>query len=90
VIGIYITTENMTAAQHQEGRRRLEAAGAPEGAMKLHSVFGEEGELQVFDIWESQEAFDAFLAYLVPVLDELGVKLKAPPNIMPVVELVQQ
>jgi hypothetical protein len=89
MIAIYITTENMTAAQHAEGRKRLKAAGAPEDAMKVHSVFGEEGTLQVFDIWETREAFDSFLGYLVPILEELGVKLSAPPTIMPVVELVQ-
>jgi len=89
MIAIYITTENMTAAQHTEVRKRLQEAGAPEDAMKLHSVFGEEGRLQVFDIWESQEAFDTFLGYLVPILEELGIKLSAPPAIMPVVDLVQ-
>jgi hypothetical protein len=89
MIAIYITTENMTAAQHAEGRKRLQAAGAPEEAMKLHSVFGEEGKLQVFDIWESQEAFDVFLGYLVPILQDLGVTLGGPPMIMPIVDLVQ-
>jgi hypothetical protein len=89
MIAIYITTENMTAALHTEGRKRLKAAGAPEDAMKLHSVFGEEGKLQVFDIWESQEAFDAFLGFLVPILEELGIKLAAPPTIMPVVDFEQ-
>jgi hypothetical protein len=89
MIAIYITTENMTADQHAEGRKRLREAGAPEDAMKLHSVFGEEGKLQVFDIWESQEAFDAFLGYLVPILEGLGIKLSAPPTITPVVDLVQ-
>ena len=89
MIAVYITTENMTAAQHAEGRKRLKDAGAPEDAMKLHSVFGEEGKLQVFDIWDSQESFDKFLGYLVPILEELGIKLGAPPDIMPVVDLVQ-
>jgi hypothetical protein len=89
MIAVYITTENMTAAMHAEGRKRLEQAGAPEDAMKLHSVFGDEGKLQVFDVWDSQEAFDAFLGYLQPVLGELGVTLSAPPMIMPVVDLVQ-
>ena len=89
MIAIYITTENMTAEQHAEGRRRLSDAGAPEAAMKLHSVFGEEGKLQVFDIWESREAFDHFLGYLVPILNDLGIKLAAPPTIMPIVDLVQ-
>jgi hypothetical protein len=89
MIAIYITTENMTAAQHAEGRKRLREAGAPESAMKLHSVFGEEGKLQVFDIWESQEAFDAFLVYLQPILEELGINLSAPPVIMPLVAVEQ-
>jgi len=89
MIAIYITTENMTAEKHAEGRKRLQQAGAPEGAMKLHSVFGEEGKLQVFDIWESQEAFDTFLGYLGPILKDLGITLSAPPTIMPVVDLVQ-
>ena len=89
MIAIYITTENMTAEQHAEGRKRLHEAGAPDDAMKLHSVFGEEGKLQVLDIWDSQEAFDSFLGYLVPILEGLGIKLSAPPTIMPVVDLVQ-
>ena len=37
MIAIYLTTENMTAELHAEGRRRLKEAGAPEDAMKLHS-----------------------------------------------------
>jgi hypothetical protein len=90
VIGIYIVTKNMTVQQHEKGRERLRASGAPEGAMKLHSCFGEDGALQVFDIWESQEAFDEFLTYLQPVMEELGIELAQPPTIMPIVDLVQQ
>jgi hypothetical protein len=36
------------------------------------------GAIQVFDIWESQEDFDAFGAVLVPILSELGVTLAEP------------
>ena len=90
MIGIYIVTKNMTIDQHTKGRARLQEAGAPEGAMKVHSCFGEDGHLQVFDIWESQEAFDEFLEYLGPVMEELGIELAQPPTIMPIVDLVQQ
>ena len=61
MIGIYIVTKNMTVEQHDKGLARLLEAGAPRSAMKLHSCFGEDGQLQVFDVWESQEAFDEFL-----------------------------
>jgi hypothetical protein len=90
MIGIYIVTKNMTIEQHTKGRSRLQEAGAPEAAMKLHSCFGEDGQLQVFDIWESQEAFDEFLKYLGPVMEELGIELAQPPTIMPIIDLVQQ
>ena len=90
MIAIYIVTKNMTLEQHTRGRELLRAAGAPEGAMKLHSCFGEDGQLQVFDVWESQEAFDTFLTYLGPVMEELGIELAQPPSVMPLVDLVQQ
>jgi hypothetical protein len=90
VIAIYIVTKNMTAEQHTKGRERLRQAGAPESAMRLHSCFGEDGQLQVFDVWDSQEAFDEFLTYLGPVMSELGVELAQAPVIMPIVDLVQQ
>lgn len=58
--------------------------------MKLHSCFGEDGKLQVFDVRETQEAFDEFPTYLGPVMEELGIELEQPPAIMPIVDLVQQ
>jgi len=90
VIAIYIVTKNMTVDQHTKGRERLREVRAPEGAMRLHSCFGEDGKLQVFDVWDSQEAFDAFLTYLGPVMEELGIELAGPPTVMPIVDLVQQ
>ena len=90
MIGVYIVTKNMTIEQHTKGRDRLRQARAPESAMKVHSCFGEDGQLQVFDVWESQEAFDDFLTYLGPVMEELGIELAQPPAIMPMVDLVQQ
>jgi hypothetical protein len=90
VIAVYMVTKNMTVEQHTEGSNRLREAGAPEGAMKLHACFGEDGRLQAFDVWDSQEAFDEFMAYLGPVMEELGIELAQPPTIMPLVDLVQQ
>jgi hypothetical protein len=88
MIAIYITPDAMTRAQHEEGRRRLREAGVSEAAMKLHSCFGEDGHLMVFDIWESEEAWNEFLGHLVPILQELGITMSTPPTIMPVVDLV--
>ena len=48
--------------------------------MKLHSCFGEDGKLEVFDVWEIQEAFDEFLTHLGPVMEELGIELAQAPR----------
>ncbi len=74
--------------------REVRAATHVEPALK-HDRAGpalqaEDGQLQVFDVWESQEAFDEFLTYLGPVMEELGIELAQPPTTMPIVDLVQQ
>jgi hypothetical protein len=89
MIAVYIVTKNMSVEQHTKGRDRLREVGAPEAGMKVHSCFGEVGQLQVFDVWESKDAFDTFLTYLGPVMEELGIELAQPPTIMPIVDLVQ-
>ena len=90
MIAVYIVTKNMTVEQHSLGRQMLRDAGALEDDMKVHSCFGDDGELQVFDIWESQDSFDAFLTHLGPVMDRLGIELAQPPLVMPLVDLIQQ
>ena len=90
MIAVYIVTKNMTIEKHAEGRDRLRQSGALEEKMRLHSCFGEEDKLQVFDVWDSQEAFEEFLTHLMPIMGELGIELAQPPMIMPIVDLIQQ
>jgi hypothetical protein len=68
-----------TTAQYDEAIKRLRAAGAghPKGR-RYHACFGESDTLQVFDIWDSQEAFNAFGSVLVPILESLGVQHSQP------------
>ena len=78
-IGIYFADGNFPADQYEEALRRLQAAGAgaPPGRT-LHVALETDGGINVFDIWESQEAFDAFGATLMPILTELGVNPGTP------------
>ena len=50
---------------------------APQGYVH-HSVFGTDGDLMIYDIWESQEDFEAFGNVLMPILGELGVEAGQP------------
>jgi hypothetical protein len=73
-IGIYSAPENLSPEKYDEVWRRLEAAGAaaPKGR-SYHVSFLEGDKLHVFDVWDSQEDFDAFGQTLMPILAELGV-----------------
>jgi hypothetical protein len=77
----------MTTEQYDEINRRLEAAGAgrPKGLL-FHSCFGESGGLSVYDVWESQEDFEAFGTKLGPILSELGFE-GGKPDIVPMYDM---
>jgi hypothetical protein len=78
-LGISFAFEGFTPEKYDDGVKQLEAAGAgaPKGRT-LHVALESGGSIQVFDIWESQEEFDAFGATLVPIMEGLGVPLTAP------------
>jgi len=83
-IAVYFHPKGMTLDQFNETHRRLADAGAaePEGRIH-HSCFGDDGELMVYDIWESPETFHAFGQTMMPILAEVGVDA-GEPSIMAV------
>ena len=78
-LGIYFVHEGFTPEKYKQTISQLEAAGAgsPKGR-SYHAALESNGQIQVFDIWESQEDFDAFGKTLMPILDGLGVELREP------------
>jgi hypothetical protein len=78
-LGFYFTNRNFSQDRYEEGIRQLEAAGAaaPKGR-SYHVALEKDGEIIVFDIWESQEEFDAFGPTLMPILTGLGVEVAEP------------
>lgn len=87
-IAIYFHPVAMSAANYDAVMVKLEAAGAgkPNGRLH-HSAFGLPDALMVYDVWESQEAFDEFGKTLMPILGEVGVDAYEP-EVMPVHNLV--
>jgi hypothetical protein len=73
-LGFYFSPSGFTPELYDEAVRRLEAAGAgaAEGRSN-HFALEANGEIQVFDVWESEEAFEAFGATLLPIRAKLGV-----------------
>lgn len=74
----------MSADKYDEVLTRLEAAGQGSPAGRTyHVAFPGENGLEVIDVWDSQETFDAFGATLMPILGELGID-PGQPMISPV------
>jgi hypothetical protein len=72
-LGFYFTPSAFTPAAYDEAVKRLEDAGAGSPAGRLYHVALEtDGQIQVFDIWDSQESLDAFGQTLVPILADVG------------------
>ena len=87
-IAAYFHPEKLTTAQYDDVVKKLEAAGHGSPAGRLHhSAFNDGEGLSVFEIWESQAAFEAFGPKLMPILEEAGIQ--AEPMVMPVHNMVQ-
>jgi hypothetical protein len=60
-------------ATYKEALKQLEAAGAgsPKGR-SYHVCYGDPNGVQVTDVWDSMEDFQAFGQTLVPIMQALG------------------
>lgn len=88
-LGLYFTPSSFTPERYDEVIRQLEAAGAGAPAGRLYHVALEtDGQIQVFDIWDSQESFQAFGGTLMPVLAGLGVD-PGQPQVSPVRNIIE-
>jgi hypothetical protein len=71
--GMYFTPSGFTKARYDDVISRLEAAGAGAPAGRLYHIALEtDGQIQVFDVWNSQASFEAFGPTLLPIMAELG------------------
>jgi hypothetical protein len=88
-LGLYFSPSSFTPARYDDAIKKLEAAGAGAPAGRLYHVALEaKGLIQVFDVWESQESFEAFGKTLVPIMTELGAD-PGTPQIMPVHNIIE-
>ena len=90
-IAVRITPSNMTRQQYDSVRNALTDSGDwPTDGCQLHVLFGDEGDLRVSEVWESQEHFNAWGERLVPVLAEVGVDLPSQPEVFEVHNIIRR
>jgi hypothetical protein len=88
-LGLYFTPSSFTKARYDDTIKRLEEAGAGAPAGRLyHCAMEADGLIQVFDVWDSQESFEAFGATLVPIMTELGAD-PGKPMVLPVHNIIK-
>ncbi len=78
----------LTRQQYDEVTRRMEEAWPPDG-LRMHVLFGTEGDLKVSEIWESEELYRSFSEQILPVLNEVGVQFGGEPEVFQVHEFEQ-
>jgi hypothetical protein len=78
-IATYFHPQSLTAQQYDEAIRELEAAGAANPAGRVHhSCFGPDNALMVYEVWESQRAFEEYGPVLMPILHKVGIDPGTP------------
>jgi hypothetical protein len=89
-VALALVFEGVTQEQYEESVRRLTGGKErvespsdwPVEGLLAHIAGQGQNTFRVVDVWESQEAVDAFGAKLMPILREIGVE--GEPEIYPV------
>ena len=88
-LGLYFTPSSFTPSAYDDAISKLEAAGAGAPAGRIYHVAMEtDGLIQVFDVWDSQESFEAFGKTLLPIMAELGAD-PGQPMVSPVHNIIE-
>jgi hypothetical protein len=80
-LGFYFQPSNFSTAVYDEAVSQLEQAGAGIGQVPgrtFHCAMEVDGQVSVFDIWESKEQFEKFGETLMPIMSKLGANPGEP------------
>ena len=78
-ISVRFAEEPTSREKYDEVRKRLEDAGDwPPPGLIFHAAQGDSDVEEVFEVWESREAFERFGSKLMPLLDEAGINAGEP------------
>ena len=83
IVVFFDNIQNCPTEKYYETLRRLEqaGAGAPTGQL-FHTMYVQDGQPHVINVFDSPENFEAFGRVLMPILSELGIDA-GQPVVMP-------
>lgn len=81
----------LTSADYDRTMPAIEASGEfPPDGLEYHVAFSTGSEFRVSEIWDSKEQFEAFGARLMPILEEHGIELAGPPEILEIHNVIKR
>jgi hypothetical protein len=81
----------VTPEKYDETLRRLQDSGDfPPDGLEYHVAFSSGGNFRVSEIWDSPNQFEAFGQRLMPILDEVGIELAGPPEVLEVYNIIKR
>jgi hypothetical protein len=81
-IFVRFPASGVTREQYDTVRNTLEDGGEwPPDGCELHVCSGDEQDIRVSEVWESQEKFEAFGQALMPQLEQAGIQLSGEPEV---------
>ena len=80
---VRFTPKEVTTEQYDKVLSKLGENGdwMPDG-LDYHVAFGSEGNVRVSEIWDSKEQFETFGKRLMPLLQEAGIEMSSPPELI--------
>jgi hypothetical protein len=85
-LALHFKPTGFSTATYDEAVSKLEEAGAGVGNVPgrtFHCAVEVDGQIEVFDVWESQEQFEKFGETLGPIMSSLGAD-PGEPRVMTV------
>jgi hypothetical protein len=85
---VRFTPKSVTTDQYDKVMRQLHESDdwLPDG-LEYHVAFGSRGDVRVSEIWDSKEQFEEFGKRLMPLLQEAGIELMGPPELIEIYKI---
>ena len=74
----------LTKEVYEKASSNVQEGSWPPDGLDMHVCFGDDGNLKVSEIWDSEEQWRTFTEVLMPRLQEAGVQMGSEPQVFEV------